>query len=98
MTEVNETAKAILAADREATEKSREEYMERTKGKPTPTQEECDLAMVGAAPTEHEDDGSGPDPHLTRQVEAKKPAQSSGYATRASAPRHTPTPSHSRAE
>jgi hypothetical protein len=57
-----EHAKKQLAEERKATERSRAEYAERSKGKPTPTQEENDLAMHGAHILEHEDDGSGPDP------------------------------------
>jgi hypothetical protein len=58
-----EHAKKQLAEERKATERSRAEYAERSKGKPTPTQEENDLAMHGAHILEHEDDGSGPDPN-----------------------------------
>jgi hypothetical protein len=78
--EVNEAAKKQLAADRELTEKSRAEFMERMKGKPTPTQEENDLAALGHTFTDHEDDGSGPDPNVqSRSLEGNKPG---GYQTR----------------
>jgi hypothetical protein len=55
-----------------------------TKGKPTPTQEENDIAILGGHP-ELEADGSGPDPHnlSTRNVEAGKPG---AYQTRAATP------------
>jgi hypothetical protein len=67
-----EAARKQLAADREVSEKSRQEFAERTKGKPTPTQEENDLAVLGAPVFEKEDDGSGPDPNNpTRHVEAR---------------------------
>jgi hypothetical protein len=56
-----ENAKRQLAADRELTERSRSEYAERMKGKPTPTQAENDMAVLGAPVFEKEDDGSGPD-------------------------------------
>jgi len=58
-------------------------------GTPTPTQEECDLAKLGVALDEHQDDGSGPSPHIEtvieRNSEAQKPA--GGYQTR----NHEPT-------
>ena len=58
-------------------------FADRTKGKPTPTQEENDLAAHGAHFLEHEDDGSGPDPFNTRSMEAKP---GGGYETRAVKP------------
>ena len=60
--------------------------------KPTPTQEENDLAASGVHVAEHEDDGSEPDPntpapdalgHTTKQVEANKTKP--GYTTRQTA-------------
>ena len=78
-----EAAKKQLAAEREVSDKSRAEFLERTKGKPTPTQEENDLAVLGAPVFEKEDDGSGPDPNL-RHVEAGKPGT---YQTRQSTAR-----------
>lgn len=96
MTDANENAKAILEHEREASEKSRKEAFERmTKGKPTPTQDENDRFAMGEHIHEHEDDGSGPDPHIvTRQVEAKRPGASGSYQTRsvrpATGPGHRP--------
>lgn len=84
-----EAARQRVAEDREAVERSRAEYAERTKGKPTPTQEENDLAAHGAHILEHEDDGSGPDPFMTRNMEAK-PGSGGGYQTRAHTA-HTPS-------
>ena len=58
--------------------------------KPTPTQAENDRAALGEHILEHEDDGSGPDPHVeaqTKHVEAGKPAQS--YQTRHTTAAHT---------
>jgi hypothetical protein len=93
MAEPNEAVRATLEKNREASEKSRAEAEERlTKGKPTPTQEENDLAMLGHHVLEHEDDGSGPEPTfgVTRQSEpAKKPA-GQGYQTRAATPQPRP--------
>lgn len=84
-----EAAKKQLEADREISEKSRADFAERMKGKPTPTQEENDLAALGAPVFEKEDDGSGPDPNLTpRHLEGGRP---STYQTRqAQAGRPTP--------
>lgn len=88
-----EAAKRQLAADREASEKSREQFQERMKGKPTPTQEENDMAVLGAPVFEKEDDGSGPDPnnnmHQQRNVEAGKPGS---YQTRQSTPQQQQRP------
>jgi hypothetical protein len=85
-----ENAKKQLAEERKVTEKSRAEYAQRTKGKPTPTQEENDLAVLGAHITEHEDDGSGPDPHhveKTKQLEADKSGtKPAAYQTRQATP------------
>jgi hypothetical protein len=75
-----DAAKKQLVEEQKATTKSREEFVERMKGKPTPTQDENDLHALGAYFHEHEADGSGPDPHQTKQIEANKP--SGGYQTR----------------
>jgi hypothetical protein len=88
----SENAKKVHAEQQKATEKSRAEFAERTKGKPTPTQEENDLAMLGCHILEHEEDGSGPDPfnkpHEERHIEADKSSHSrpQNYATRQSRP------------
>jgi hypothetical protein len=60
---VSAQAKKQLEIDQKATAKSHEAFAEQTKGKPTPTQEENDLAKMGAHVAEHEPDGSNPDPH-----------------------------------
>ncbi|WP_028164117.1 hypothetical protein [Bradyrhizobium elkanii] len=94
--EQREAAKKKLAEAREARDKESERM---AKAKPTPTQEENDLARLGVYVGEHEDDGSGPDPHQPgaarkpvdhqkRQVEADRSAQRSPYSTRASSPSH----------
>jgi hypothetical protein len=77
-TELSEAAKAELEAGKEARAKSMEEFAARTKGKPTPTQEENDEATLGKHITEHEPDGSDPDP-VMKHVEAKP---GGGYQTR----------------
>jgi len=87
-----EAAHQRIADAKEATERSRAEYADRMKGKPTPTQEENDLAAEGAHILEHEHDGSDPDPHVAarKTSEAKKPG--GGYETRqaTAAPRPAP--------
>ena len=77
-------AKKAVEADKKALEQSRAEYAQRSKGKPTPTQEENDLAMCGAHILEHEPDGSDPDPNV-KSVAADKPhaaARPQTYQTR----------------
>jgi hypothetical protein len=79
-------------------ERIRSEYAERMKGRPTPTQEECDMAMLGAHILHHDDDGSGPD----LNVKALEASRGSGYQTRQAtaampgqrnpAPPHRPPP------
>jgi len=56
-----ELARKLIARDKEVADYSRAEYVRLSRGKPTPTQEENDMAMHGARILEHEDDGSGPD-------------------------------------
>ena len=85
-----------LADERSAREKKQAEQRDAMAGvKPTPTQEENDLAASGEPVTEHEPDGSPPDPNVaavseptkTRQSEAKpSTSQRSDYQTRATAP------------
>jgi hypothetical protein len=83
-----ESARKALSEEKKVVEKSRSEFAERMKGKPTPTQEELDMSALGANILEHEDDGSGPDPNASsRSMEAdRKPAQS--YQTRQHAAAH----------
>lgn len=94
-----EDTRKRLAEEREQREKARNERIaEDAKVKPTPTQEENDLAVSGVPLAEHEPDGSPeqnrpPEPdqhgqHRTRQVEAKPSSQHQrgDYATRTQAP------------
>jgi hypothetical protein len=84
----NEAARKTLAAEKEISDRSRAEFVEKTKGRPTPTQEENDLAMLGGTFIEHEDDGSGPDPNIVKSLEGRPAAP---YQTRAAAPaQHRP--------
>ena len=95
--EQKENAKKVIAEQRQAREQRMAEAPEG--GKPTPTQEENDLAAMGVHIPEHEPDGSPeqetayiyPD-QLRRdpqhkQGEAKKPSQQGGqYQTRQAQP------------
>lgn len=91
---VAENAKKRLEDDKKIRERSAAEFAERMKGKPTPTQEENDLAALGAHVVEKEDDGSGPDPATPRNMEAQMAAAPGGvYQTRTVAPeRRQPAP------
>ena len=73
-------AQKQLAEERKAVERSRAEFAERTRGKPTPTQEENDLAALGAHILEHEPDGSDPDPNVSKSLEADKPHAASSLS------------------
>ena len=83
----SEAAKNRLAEENKHTEKVKQNFLDKQKGKPTPTQEENDLAALGGHILEHEADGSDPDPNITttsstastKQVEADKPG---AYQTR----------------
>jgi hypothetical protein len=62
-------AKKLIQEQRDARQKENEEAPV-GKGKPTPTQDELDLHMLGVALEKHEDDGSGPSPHYVMRREA----------------------------
>jgi hypothetical protein len=84
----HEDTKKKLADERAARDKASKESAKAAGDvKPTPTQEENDLAASGVPVAEHEDDGSGPDPNSAqakeaKQSEAKPAAAKGGYATR----------------
>jgi hypothetical protein len=90
--------KKRLADERAAREKKHAEQHDASAGwKPTPTQDENDLTASGEHVTEHEPDGSPPDPNVpqppppeggaTSAREAKPSQQQRGdYQTRAAAP------------
>jgi hypothetical protein len=82
--QATENAKKALAEEQKATEKSRADFAERMKGKPTPTQEELNMSALGAHILEHEEDGSNPDPNVqTKHIEAEKASQRpASYSTR----------------
>jgi hypothetical protein len=92
-----ENAKKVLEEEKKVSDRSRAAYAERSKGKPTPTQEENDIAMLGGHVIEHEDDGSGPEPldylhpelghKEAKHVEADR--RPSNYATRQTTAKHS---------
>jgi hypothetical protein len=88
----DENVKRGLEEGKELRERIMKDFAERMKGKPTPTQLENDLHALGANFHEHEADGSAPDPHVhvTKQVEANKPA--GGYQTRQTQAAPAPAP------
>jgi hypothetical protein len=101
--EQTEATKKRLADEKAQRDKVRAEQQEAMKDvKPTPTQEENDLAAMGEHIIEHEPDGSPPDDpntpqdkqHRTRQVEADKTR--GDYQTRTASPNpaHTPPKQH----
>jgi hypothetical protein len=74
----SEATKKRLADEKAAREKKQAEQRDAMAGvKPTPTQEENDMTASGEHVTEHEADGSPPDPN----VGAPDPTKS-GHATR----------------
>jgi hypothetical protein len=76
-----ENARKAIEADRKVSDRSRAEYADRSKGKPTPTQEENDMAAHGAHILEHEADGSDPDVH-NKSMEAASPSAPKQYQTK----------------
>jgi hypothetical protein len=93
--EAEEATKKRLADEKQARERAHAEQRDSPGTvKPTPTQQENDLAASGVHVTEHEPDGSPPDPGVStpastsmRQSEAKPAAASRGnYPTRTMQP------------
>jgi hypothetical protein len=82
-------AKEQVAKSTADKEKTVEAVTKRQNVKPTPTQQECDLAACGASVAHKEDDGSGPDPAVLRNARALEPAGNkpdAGYQTRTAGP------------
>jgi hypothetical protein len=84
-------AKEVLAKQNEAQKKANDEANKRMESsKPTPTQEENDLARLGAPPEKLADDGSGPEPKVVLTQRVVEPAEgkpaSAGYQTRTAKP------------
>jgi hypothetical protein len=89
----DEAVEKALAESKERTERTRQEGAERlSKGKPTPTQEENDRAVLGEVTFDKEDDGSGPDAFTAKNLEAQRQAQRGGYQTRQVQPQRAATP------
>ena len=92
-----ENAKKALAENQKVQEAAREKDLKMPDDvKPTPTQEENDLAKLGAHITEHEADGSPVQPHpfAAKQSEAGKPS-GGGYTTREARPAARPASTQS---
>jgi hypothetical protein len=90
-----DATKKRLADEKAAREKKQAEQRDAMAGvKPTPTQEENDLAASGEHLGEHEPDGSPPDPNApppgeprhTREAKPSQQPSRGDYSTRASAP------------
>jgi hypothetical protein len=83
-------AKEQLAKTNEARQASADKAVKMMEqSKPTPTQEENDLAKLGVDVVNKEDDGSGPDPSAPPTPEDKKPATPAPQSR--SAPASKPT-------
>jgi hypothetical protein len=97
MAEQDENVKRALEAGNAAKARSQEEFAKRTKGKPTPTQEENDRAALGEHILEHEPDGAELDEnimsvdmdHQRRQSQAKPGG--APYQTRQATPAKPPS-------
>jgi hypothetical protein len=79
-----EAAKKAYEQEKKVSDHSRAEFSRLSKGRPTPTQEENDLAMLGAHFLEHDPDGSDPDPNnfSNKSMEAASSAKPQQYQTR----------------
>ena len=77
--QANETAKKRVAEGKEKVALADAQRAALAKSKPTPTQEENDIACAGGHISELEEDGSGPETVQARAVEAGK---AGGYQTR----------------
>lgn len=97
---LEENARKLVKEGAEQKAKSVEEANARLTVKPTPSQEENDLAKVGVPIEQHEDDGSGPDPHdphaqqHKKQSEAGRKPGGGDYTTRSAQPQQ-PKPASS---
>ena len=94
-----DATKRRLADEKAAREKKQAEQRDAMAGvKPTPTQEENDLAASGEHLGEHEPDGSPPDPNApppavepkTRETKPSQQSQRGDYSTRTAAPAQHP--------
>ena len=77
-------ARKAMQEQRERVNKSNEEAMKRVaESRPTPTQEENDLARIGIHVEEKQDDKSGENIVVEKTLIAGQPAPPHGYETRA---------------
>lgn len=90
--ELTEDGKRRLEAGREAQRQSYADFTQRTKGKPTPTQEENDEAALGKFFAEHEADGGDPDPSGQAEFPVRhlEGHSGGGYQTRQAQPQSRP--------
>ena len=80
--EQREKAKQALQEQRDERAKTTAEAVKRMEStQPTPTQEENDLAKLGIAVEEKEDDGSG-ETVIEKRIVANQPLGPGGYETR----------------
>ena len=86
MSDVEQAARKKLADDKAAREAASQDRAKMAgEVKPTPTQEEADLAALGVYLPEHEDDGSGPEPGSPENKQAEAGKRGS-YKTRTATP------------
>lgn len=79
----NPAAQARVSESDKMVAQERADYHERIKGKPTPTQAECNLIKAGDPPAQKEPDGAGPEVRYGfKQLEASSAAPSGNYTTR----------------
>jgi hypothetical protein len=85
-----EEARKAMQEQREERAKLTAEAVSRMEStQPTPTQEENDLAKLGIAVDEKEDDGSG-ETVIEKRIVANQPLGPGGYETRAATPKDKP--------
>jgi len=80
-------AEKAVAAGQKLVDAAHQQYLTQTKGKPTPTQKECDMIKAGAALVEKEADGAAPEPrYITRAMEAARAGVQATATTRVGRP------------
>jgi len=84
----DDPARKAMQEQRERVNKANEEAMKRVaESRPTPTQEENDLARIGIHVETKEDDKSGENVVVEKTLIAGQPTGPHGYDTRAARPR-----------
>lgn len=97
-TPIETAARAAYEEDKKLLAKSMEQYHERMKGKPVPSQEEGDLAKLGIQTKHKRASGAGPEPVFgttTRAMSAQQPGGAT-YATRRTTITSSPNPEPSK--